>query len=120
MVCYVHNLRSFLEYEEMIPEDQGGIEPDRDFESLEFRDVCFSYKEEQTIKNLSFKIEKGAIAALVGHNGAGKTTIIKLLLRLYDPDSGCVYYNGRDIREYNLKAYREIFAATFQDFQMFG
>lgn len=65
-------------------------------------------------------ITKGQAAALVGHNGAGKTTIIKLLLRLYDPTSGTIFYNGRDIREYNLKAYRELFATTFQDFQMFG
>lgn len=94
--------------------------PDKEFQSLEFRNVSFSYNEEQTIQNLSFVITKGQTAALVGHNGAGKTTIIKLLLRLYDPTSGTVLYNGRDIRQYNLKAYRELFATTFQDFQMFG
>ena len=57
---------------------------------------------------------------MVVWNGAGKTTIIKLLLRLYDPSAGTIYYNGKDIREYNLKAYRELFATTFQDFQLFG
>lgn len=117
---FVNNLRSFLEYKEEIPEDQDGDMPDREFGSLEFRNVTFSYKDEETIKNLSFVITKGQTAALVGHNGAGKTTIIKLLLRLYDPTSGTIYYNGKDIRKYNLKAYRELFATTFQDFQMFG
>ena len=117
---FVNNLRSFLDYEEEIPEDQDGDMPDKEFESLEFRNVSFSYKEEETIKDLSFVITKGQMAALVGHNGAGKTTIIKLLLRLYDPTSGTIYYNGKDIREYNLKAYRELFATTFQDFQLFG
>jgi ATP-binding cassette subfamily B protein len=117
---FVNNLRTFLEYKEEIPEDQDGDMPDREFSSLEFRNVSFSYKDEETIKDLSFVITKGQTAALVGHNGAGKTTIIKLLLRLYDPTSGTIYYNGKDIREYNLKAYRELFATTFQDFQMFG
>ena len=117
---FINNLRNFLEYEEEIPEDWDGEMPDKEFESLEFRNISFSYKDEETIKDLSFVIKKGQIAALVGHNGAGKTTIIKLLLRFYDPTSGVIYYNGKDIREYNLKAYRELFATTFQDFQMFG
>lgn len=117
---FINNFRSFLNYQEAIPEDQDGDMPDKEFGSLEFRNVSFSYKEEETIKDLSFVITKGQTAALVGHNGAGKTTIIKLLLRLYDPTSGTIFYNGKDIREYNLKAYRELFATTFQDFQMFG
>ncbi len=117
---FINNLRNFLEYEEEIPEDWDGEMPDKELESLEFRNISFSYKDEETIKDLSFVIKKGQIAALVGHNGAGKTTIIKLLLRFYDPTSGVIYYNGKDIREYNLKAYRELFATTFQDFQMFG
>ncbi|MBO4882302.1 MAG: ABC transporter ATP-binding protein [Lachnospiraceae bacterium] len=117
---FINNLRSFLDYEEKIPEDFDGEMPSKDFESLEFRNVSFSYGEKKTIDSLSFAIKKGETAALVGHNGAGKTTIIKLLLRLYDPDEGEILYNGKNIKEYNLKAYREIFATTFQDFQVFG
>lgn len=117
---FINNFRSFLDYEEKIPEDQDGEIPSKEFESLEFRNVSFSYQDEETIKDLSFVIKKGQTAALVGHNGAGKTTIIKLLLRLYDPTAGEIYYNGKNIKEYNLKAYRELFATTFQDFQMFG
>ncbi|MCM1569714.1 MAG: ABC transporter ATP-binding protein/permease [Roseburia sp.] len=116
---FINNLRGFMEYEEKIPEDQDGVMPEA-FESLEFDHVSFSYKEEETVKDLNFVINKGEIAALVGHNGAGKTTIIKLLLRLYDPTSGVIRLNGRDIREYNLHAYRELFATTFQDFRIFG
>ena len=117
---FINNLRSFLDYEEKIPEDLDGNMPSNVFESLEFRNVSFSYGEKKTIDNLSFTIKKGETAALVGHNGAGKTTIIKLMLRLYDPDEGEILYNGKNIKEYNLKAYRDIFATTFQDFQMFG
>lgn len=117
---FINNLRGFLEYKEEIAEDQKGIMPEKEFESLVFDNVCFSYKDEETIKNLSFELKKGEIVALVGHNGAGKTTIVKLLLRLYDPTSGVIRVNGRDIREYDLHAYREMFAATFQDFSVMG
>lgn len=116
---FINNLRGFLDYKEKIPEDYDGYVPDR-FESIEFDNVSFSYTDEETIRNLSFTIRNGEIAALVGHNGAGKTTIIKLLLRLYDPTEGVIRLNGRDIREYNLHAYREIFATTFQDFAIMG
>ena len=116
---FMNNLRTFLEYEEKIPQDQKGTVPEG-FESLEFKDVCFSYKDEETIKDLSFRIDKGDIVALVGHNGAGKTTIIKLLLRFYDPTSGEILLNGKNIKEYDLRAYRRLFATTFQDFAIFA
>lgn len=117
---FINNLKAFMDYEEKIPENQDGVMPEGKFETLEFDHVSFSYKDEETIKDLSFTIREGEIEALVGHNGAGKTTIIKLLLRLYDPVSGVIRLNGRDIREYNLHAYRELFAVTFQDFSIFG
>ena len=116
---FMNNLRTFLEYKEKIAQDQKGIVPE-EFESLEFKNVCFSYKDEETIKDLSFRIDKGDIVALVGHNGAGKTTIIKLLLRFYDPTSGEILLNGKDIKEYDLRAYRRLFATTFQDFAIFA
>ena len=56
----------------------------------------------------------------MGHNGAGKTTILKLLFRLYDPDSGEILVNGRDIRKYDLETYRNLFAAAFQDYKIFA
>lgn len=117
---FICNLRTFLVYEEKIPEDQDGILPSKELESLEFENVSFSYKEEETIQGLSFRITHGEKIALVGHNGAGKTTIIKLMLRLYDPAEGTIRVNGIDIRKYNLRAYRELFATAFQDYQLFG
>jgi ATP-binding cassette subfamily B protein len=112
----------FLSYKEVIPEDQDGIIPDKKVRSIEFFNVSFSYDDfdsekprKNVIDNLSFNITGDKICAFVGHNGAGKTTLIKLLFRLYDPDSGVIKVNGIDIREYNLRAYRRLFAAAFQD-----
>lgn len=112
----VSNLKQFLEYKEKIPENQDGISPDREISSIEFKDVTFSYDgQKDVIRCLSFKIEGKSSLVLVGHNGAGKTTIIKLLLRMYDPTSGEIFVNGRNIREYNLREYRQLFSCAFQD-----
>lgn len=117
---FVKNLRVFMEYEEKIPEDSDGIHPEEEIRSIEFRHVTFSYKDEETIQDLSFCIKGGQNVALVGHNGAGKSTIIKLMLRLYDPSSGEILLNDINIKEYNLREYRNLFAAAFQDFQIFA
>lgn len=115
---FLEYFRTFMEYEEKIPENQDGIIPEK-IRSIEFRNVCFEYKEnEPVINNLSFKIEGDKVCALVGHNGAGKSTIIKLLFRLYDPTSGEILVNGINIKEYNLKAYRKQFSAAFQDYKV--
>ena len=112
----VENLRNFLAYEEQIPEDGDGIIPESEIKSIVFSHVSFSYPGgENVLSDVSFEITAGKSVALVGHNGAGKSTIIKLLLRLYDPIEGVIYVNGRDIREYKLSAYRSLFACAFQD-----
>lgn len=115
---FLEYFRTFMEYEEKIPENQDGIIPEK-IHSIEFKNVCFEYKEkEPVINDLSFKIEGDKVCALVGHNGAGKTTIIKLLFRLYDPTSGEILINGINIKDYNLKAYRKQFSAAFQDYKV--
>ncbi len=112
----VENFRNFLAYEEQIPEDGAGDLPDSEIKSIEFSHVSFGYPNgKQILSDVSFTIEAGKNLVLVGHNGAGKSTIIKLLLRLYDPTEGVVKVNGRDIREYQLSAYRNLFACAFQD-----
>lgn len=67
-------------------------------------------------ENLSFELRAGEATALVGVNGAGKTTIVKLLTRLYEPERGRILLNGVDIREFPLEAYRAIFGVILQDF----
>ena len=118
---YMDNLRNFLEYEEVIPEDYAGDKPAEEIKSIEFRNVCFSYDgKENIIENLSLKMEGSKTYALVGYNGAGKSTLIKLLLRFYDPTDGEILLNGRNIKEYELKEYRKLFACAFQDHMLFS
>lgn len=117
---FVDYLKSFLEYEEKIPEDYDGADPGTKIESIEFRNVGFGYKDIPVLKNLNMKFEGTKTYALVGHNGAGKSTIIKLLLRFYDPTEGEILLNGRNIKEFNLQKYRALFATAFQDNRMFS
>ncbi len=117
---FVDNLRGFLEHQETIPEDYAGKDPGDRIESVEFHDVSFSYKDEVVIRHLSFELRGGRTYALVGHNGAGKSTIIKLLMRFYDPDEGEILLNGRNVKEFELQKYRALFATAFQDYQIFS
>ena len=89
---------------------------------LEFRNVSFKYpgNEEQdwVLRNVSIKFAVGQRLAIVGENGSGKTTFIKLLCRLYDPTEGEILLNGIDIRKYNYRQYMDCFSVVFQDFQL--
>src|SRR3954449_11976170 len=100
--------------------DGGTLEIDH-FESIEFRDVCFAYHEpEWVLKNVSFTVKHGDRIALVGHTGAGKTTVTSLLLRFYEPQRGEILVNGVDIRRYSFESLRRLFAIVQQDFFLFS
>ncbi len=92
---------------------------DRKYE-VEFRDVSFKYPHTDcyALKNISLKFRVGERLAVVGQNGSGKTTFIKLLCRLYDPTEGEILLNGINIRKYNYREYLSIFSVVFQDFQL--
>jgi ATP-binding cassette subfamily B protein len=122
---YVNNVFEFLEYEPKIvspqypkplvlAEGQQGL-------AIEFRNVSFTYpgKKEAALKHVSFTIKAGEAIALVGRNGAGKTTMVKLLTRLYDPDEGEILINGHNIKEYDLRALREQVGVIFQDYMTY-
>ena len=89
---------------------------------VEFHEVSFKYpgSSEYALKNLSLKFRIGQRLAVVGENGSGKTTMIKLLCRFYEPSEGYITLNGIDIREYAYDEYLSIFAVVFQDFQLLG
>ena len=92
---------------------------DRQYE-VEFKNVSFKYpgSENWALKNVSMKFKVGKRLAIVGENGSGKTTFIKLLCRLYDPQEGQILLNGIDIRKYNYRDYMDVFSIVFQDFQL--
>jgi len=87
-----------------------------------FENVSFIYPGQETyaLKDINIRIESGVKLAVVGENGAGKTTFIKLLLRLYDPTEGRILLNGTDIRDINHEEYMSLFSAVFQDFKLFA
>ena len=92
--------------------------PDRLTQSIEFRNVSFRYpgSDKYVLKNISFTIRVRESVAVVGENGAGKTTVVKLLTRFYDPTEGAIYLDGRDLREYDLASLRHQIGVIFQDF----
>lgn len=92
---------------------------DRKYE-IEFRDVSFKYPGTETwvLRHVSMKFNVGQRLAVVGENGSGKTTFIKLLCRLYDPTEGEILLNGIDIRKYRYDNYLALFSVVFQDFRL--
>lgn len=89
---------------------------------IQFRNVSFAYPDthRKVLENLSFSFRAGEKLAVVGVNGSGKTTMIKLLCRLYDADEGEILLNGINIREFDIKSYQDLFGVVFQDFQLFS
>ena len=89
--------------------------------AVEFRHVRFGYKKDQpVIKDFSAKVEPGQKIAIVGPTGAGKTTMVKLLMRFYDVDGGSILIDGRDIRQFTRKELRDNFAMVLQDTWLFS
>ena len=103
-------------YQGSIPTEKRN---DREYE-VEFKNVSFQYPGSNfwALSHVNIKFQIGKRLAVVGENGSGKTTFIKLLCRLYDPTEGQILLNGIDIRKYNYREYMDIFSVVFQDFQL--
>lgn len=116
-------LKQVLDYldipNEMYQEATVEKRSDRQYE-VEFRDVSFRYpgSQEYALSHVNMKFKVGEKLAVVGQNGSGKTTFIKLLCRLYDPTKGEILLNGIDIRKYDYQEYMSVFSVVFQDFQL--
>lgn len=123
-----HNtyIKDYTDFMEIPNEKYEGTLPvekrlDNDYD-LEFRNVSFHYpnSEQVILKNVSFHLDIGKKLAIVGRNGAGKTTFIKLLSRLYDPTEGEILLNGINIKKYSYEEYQALFSVVFQDYQIFA
>lgn len=119
---FVERFRRFTDYEINIENHQGIKEVPLEKQVLEVKDMSFRYDgaESDTLRHINMKINPGEKVAFVGENGAGKTTFVKLLMRLYDVTEGSICYGNEDIRNYSTKEYRNIIGAVFQDYQLYG
>lgn len=118
---FVDKIRAFLNYEPRLKNNEGDAVPEGAGE-LKLEHVTFKYSESgrKVLDDISLSVKPGEHIAIVGYNGTGKTTLIKLLMRLYDPTSGSISYHGRNITELCPNDYHKRIGVVFQDYQMFG
>ena len=120
---YTGHLQKLFEYLDLPDAKHQGSRPVSGTDhTIEFRNVSFRYPGSETdvLENVSITLHAGRKQALVGANGAGKTTFVKLLCRLYDPTEGQILLDGTDIREYDYDQYLNLFSFVFQDFKLFA
>ena len=119
---FCERFRRFMDYEGKIENAAGITQVPWEHTVLEIKDVSYRYAGSQrdTLRHINMKIKSGEKVALVGENGAGKSTFVKLLMRLYDVTEGSICYGGHDIREFTTKEYRKIFGSVFQDYQLYA
>ena len=120
-LSYANEFVIFMEYPNAI--HHGDMLPQTDREhTIEFRNVSFTYPGSDicVLKNINITLHAGEHISIVGLNGAGKTTFIKLLCRLYDPTEGRILLDGTDIRELVYEEYVRLLAVVFQDFELFA
>ena len=114
------NLEPLYDFYILDSDFEENLQKASDFQSLEFKNVTFTYpgSDRKIIDNLSFRINKGEKISIVGVNNAGKTTIVKLLLRFFNIDSGEILYNGVNIKNISKKSLYEKISGVFQDFSI--
>ncbi len=121
---FINNMFEFLEVQSPVvlaAADRAKAVPAKLKEGIRFENVSFKYpdSDRSVFENLSFELKAGQSVALVGENGAGKTTIVKLLARLYEPASGRILVDGVDLREYDLTTWRASLSVIFQNYARF-
>jgi ABC-type multidrug transport system fused ATPase/permease subunit len=116
----VNDFRHYMEIDEVFNHKEGSKLPETFPLEIEFKNVSFRYPgaESDTLTQLSFKIKKGSKVALVGNNGAGKTTIVKLITGMYYPTVGEILVSGKRIEDYNIDEYYSLIGAVFQDVEV--
>lgn len=117
---YMNEVVKFMEYPPAMEKGTREIPALKNGHEIEFRNVSFTYPgtDVKVLKDVSIVLKSGEKLSVVGLNGAGKTTFIKLLCRLYDVDSGEILLDGVNIREYDYEQYMQLFSVVFQDFRV--
>jgi ATP-binding cassette, subfamily B, multidrug efflux pump len=111
----------FMDFKEYIPEPENPATPSQEEGHLLFKNVSFSYDGEQTVlHDVSFELKPGETLAIVGPTGAGKTTIVNLIERFYDPDRGMIFLDGIDLRNWNKRELRVRMGLVMQDVFLFA
>lgn len=118
--AYAHRYIEFLRFPAAMVKGTKPVKPGE--HTIEFRHVSFKYprSEKLVLRDINLTIKSGEHLSIVGLNGAGKTTFIKLLCRLYDVTEGEILVDGVNIKEYPEEEYRRLFSVVFQDFQLFA
>lgn len=111
---------ALLDTETAIKNAPDAVQLNHFTDSIEFRDVHFAYEDREVIGGVSFTVKKGQTVALVGPSGGGKSTLSDLIPRFYDPTSGQILIDGRDIRQYDLHSLRERMGIVAQDTILFN
>ena len=120
---FLERVFEFLDIPNTMYQGSLTVEKRRDREyDIEFKNVSFKYpgSESYALRNVNLKFKVGNRLAIVGMNGSGKTTFVKLLCRLYDPTEGEILLNGINIKKYNYLEYMNVFSIVFQDFKLFA
>ncbi len=120
---YIENINKILNYISDIPENPNGNKLEYENINIEFKNVSFAYPntpEHLILKNISVEIKNGMKIAIVGENGSGKSTFIKLLMRLYKINSGEILCNNINYEHYNLSSIHSSFSVVFQDFMIYS
>ncbi|MEQ3338245.1 ABC transporter ATP-binding protein [Clostridium butyricum] len=113
-------MRMLLGEQTKVANPKNGIKPSKIKGEIEFRNVNFEYGDEQVLKNVNFHVRPGQRVAIFGHTGSGKSTIINLIERFYDVQSGEVLIDGVDIKKYDLHALRRNISISMQDVFLFS
>lgn len=120
---YIENLRSVLEYEPKVSSIEDAFSASTiKHNSIEIRNLSFAYphSDTQVLKNINLSIEHGSKTAIVGYNGVGKSTLVKMLLRFYDPSSGQILLHDADYKNFEINSLRSKFGVVFQNYSCYA
>jgi subfamily B ATP-binding cassette protein MsbA len=115
----VKRIFEVIDIKPSIKDEPGAVALPKITGKVEFQNVSFAYEKEETLKDISLRVNPGEVVALVGRTGAGKSTLMSLLLRFYDPTAGKIFVDGQDIKKVKLESLRHQMAVVPQEVSLF-